>query len=663
MKRLELQKGISALIAALILGLSSMASAQNAYEAFAGYVTGTGNAAVANGRVTINNLYSTTTGADGYFELYVPASAKYVINVVATNHVPHSEVYAGPGLLDMRVQLTPAETFTIDTTRPVSVTDSRGSRILLPVDALVDASGRKPSGPILMTVHTYDLRNERMVGDMSGLDVNGQPVVLLSVGAISVDFTDSAGNRYNLAAGKKATLSLLTDPGNSYSGPIPMWWYDTSRGLWIEEGQGLVQNGVATADVSHFTVWNFDAKFSTPSCVRITVDPMWFYVASGGFVRIRVTSPSPWYSVYSLPINSPGTHVIYNVENNVNLQFDILRPGTTDVWDPYAIVNTGGPWGGTGRPNPSEFGLCRGAVTLNGVPTAGKLTGQVRRQHRSLHGGATVAVSVGGSTFSTTTDSSGNFSVLVPTGSGSAKASLTGYLPAQRSSVSATAGATVTLPTVTLLAGDVDNNLCINASDTGAINSAIGSAASTNDPRNINGDTWIYYDDLGLAARELHQTATGRRRVLEGEGHQGLRPTGEGGGRQGHGLDRDGRVDRERGGAGRGVRGGGEEGRGVRGHGGRHHGEGRAQGPRGNQHMRRNQDLGQGARQADELPTGRRRARQGHPPHGGMAARHGTGADGQGRHFGGARGHGTEQDTQHARQAKRIPHGGRPRRG
>jgi hypothetical protein len=256
--------------------------------------------------------------------------------------------------------------------------------------------------------------------------------------------------------------------------------------------------------VSHFTVWNFDAKFSNPSCVRITVDPMWFYTylgsTGGSYVQVRVTSPSPWYSVYYLYLYGPGSHAIYNVENNVNLQFDILRPGTTSVWDPYAIVNTGAAWGGTGAPKLSQYSLCKGAVTLNGVPTAGKLTGQVRRQHRSAHGGITVAVNVGGSTFSTTTDSSGNFSVLVPTGSGSARASLTGYLPAQRSSVSATAGATVTLPTVTLLAGDVDNNLCINTSDTSAINSAIGSAASANDPRNINGDSWIYYDDLGLAA-------------------------------------------------------------------------------------------------------------------------------------------------------------------
>ncbi len=185
-------------------------------------------------------------------------------------------------------------------------------------------------------------------------------------------------------------------------------------------------------------------------------------------LQIRVTVPSPWYSIRELTLRYyEEFNAIYNVGNNLGLQ--------VDIWD-------------------------AATRTLNGVPSVGKLTGQVRRQHRSSHGGVSVQVSMAGSTFSTTTDNDGNFSVLVPAGTGTAKASLLGYLPAQRGSVSVTRGATVSLPSVTLLAGDVDENLCINTADTNAINNAIDTAASANDPRNINGDTRIYYDDLGLAA-------------------------------------------------------------------------------------------------------------------------------------------------------------------
>lgn len=488
-------------VVALVLSLGNLALAQTAYEPFAGYVVNSSGNPVAAARVTVNKV-SGTTGADGYFELYAPADSKYLISATATGFVPYSRTYSGPGVEDMVLRLTPGESFTIDTTQPVNVTDSQGSRIQLPAGALVRSNGSPPTGPITMTVHTYDLRSEQMVGDMSALDISGQPVVLQSIGAVSVDFTDSAGNVYNLAPGKRATLTVLTDPGNPYAGSIPMWWYDTARGVWIEEGQGTVQNGVATAQVSHFTVWNFDMKFPSPSCVKITASLAWWssYLSTYGvYPQIRVTVPSPWYRVQTLPINNSGNHVIYNLANNINLMVEVLNP-STNQWDPYAIVNTGAPWGGTGMPLLSQYNQCKGALTLNGAPTVGKVVGQVRRQHRSLHGGVAVQVTLGSSTFSATTDNNGNFSVVVPAGSGSARASLLGYLSAQRGSVSVSAGATATLPLVTLLAGDVDGNNCVNTADTGAINNAVGTAASANDPRNVNGDTWIYYDDLGLAS-------------------------------------------------------------------------------------------------------------------------------------------------------------------
>ena len=498
MKKSEALRSVTALAFALVMVLGSTASAQTAYEYFAGYVTNTSNTPLVGSQVSINRT-KVTAGVDGFFEIYVPAADKYIINGTAPGHVPHSQVHIGPGLWDLNLRLMPGEVFTINTAQPVSVTDSRGSRVLLPAGALVGPNGQPPTGPIQMVVHTYDLRTEQMVGDMSGLDINGQPVVLQSIGAISVDFTDANGTVYNLAPGKKATLSVLTDPGNPFTGAIPMWWFDTTRGVWIEEGQGLVQNGVATAEVSHFTAWNFDMKFTDPSCVKISVNPTWFYGPNNGnTVQLRVTVPSPWYSIKMLFISMPGNHAIYNVGNNLDLQVEIFNP-VTGQFEPYAIVNTGAPWGGL-VPFPSQYNQCKGSVTLNGVPTVGKLTGQVRRQHRSLHGGVQVQVNVSNVNYTTTTDNTGTFSVLVPVGTGSARASLMGYLSAQRAGVSVTGGATVTLPPVMLMAGDVDGNQCINTADTGAINSAVGNAATPNDPRNINGDTWIYYDDLGLAA-------------------------------------------------------------------------------------------------------------------------------------------------------------------
>jgi hypothetical protein len=134
----------------------------------------------------------------------------------------------------------------------------------------------------------------------------------------------------------------------------------------------------------------------------------------------------------------------------------------------------------------------------------GAIAGRVLRQHRTDHGGVTVTVSVGGTQQGTaTTAADGSFSLQVPPGTVSVRASRLGYLPAERTGVVVTAGATAPLPEVTLVAGEVDGDAsaCITPLDTGLIISALGSAATPpDDARDINGDGTIDYPDLTLAA-------------------------------------------------------------------------------------------------------------------------------------------------------------------
>ena len=136
-------------------------------------------------------------------------------------------------------------------------------------------------------------------------------------------------------------------------------------------------------------------------------------------------------------------------------------------------------------------------------PAIATVKGKVLRQHRLTSGGVKVQF-YKGSVLETSaiTDNAGNFSVTVPAGSAySATASLTGYLPATRATLTPGAGSTVTLPTITLPAGDLSGDRCVTwTNDIVPIGNAIGLSVASTDARDINGNLAVDYDDVSKAA-------------------------------------------------------------------------------------------------------------------------------------------------------------------
>jgi hypothetical protein len=486
-------RSVTALLFALMLGLGTDAFAQQ-YERFTGRLLDSGGTPL-QGRVTINGA-AKVTATDGTFEIYALYAERYVIQATKLGYVPVSRIHTGVALEGMELRMSKAEVFTLNASQRTDVTDSRGTRIVIPAGSLVDAQGRAPTGPVQLSMRTYDLRNEQMVGDMSGIGSDGRPVYLSSIGAFSAEFTDAAGTFYNLLPGRRAGISMPVDPANPFTGPVPLWWYDTTRGLWVEEGMGTVQNGVATGEVSHFTVWNFDIKNIDPACIRLTVDPTYLYTfpSPGGVLSVKVTVPQPWQRVVTMQVTTPGPHAIYNLPPNTNVSFSVGNN------TPFAIVNTGLPWGGVGTP-PHPYSVCKGSLHVTAASQVGQVQGRILRQHRTNHGGVMVALRNGGTVVgSAVTDATGAYTLMVPPGTVSARATYAGNLYAEKNNIVVAAGGSVTLPTVTLLAGDVDNNGCVTwAGDLMPIGNANGTAASANDPRNINGDGVINLVDLNLA--------------------------------------------------------------------------------------------------------------------------------------------------------------------
>ncbi|MEM7536082.1 MAG: SdrD B-like domain-containing protein [Chloroflexota bacterium] len=368
---------------------------------------------------------------NGRFEVYVQRArdSRYVVNVEQFGYLPYSEVHVGVAIETLNIQLKEAQRIDLvdeDGDGNVSVEDRKGTRIDININDLVDANGNPARVPLQLLIYSYDIREEAMVGDMGGLNAAGELVAMETYGAFYAEFSDAEGNVYNLADGATAQVSVplvddilqgieLQNPGVQGAElrqhlSMPLWSYDAERGLWIEEGQAALQNDRLVGEVPHFSIWNFDVEKQEPACIRLTVDPV--YLALNSPIQVKAVLLSPT-RVRNLSLTQT-TNALYNLPANTNVEFYLPPTAPT----PFATVNTGAPWGGTGTP-PHPYDVCNGELHLDGAPATGTIQGMKFHDlngdgvqdpdEPGLAGWTIVAIHTDGTVHTTTTNANGHY--------------------------------------------------------------------------------------------------------------------------------------------------------------------------------------------------------------------------------------------------------------
>ncbi|MEM7539229.1 MAG: SdrD B-like domain-containing protein, partial [Chloroflexota bacterium] len=320
--------------------------------------------------VSING-HSVQANDDGTFEVYVPraTSSRYVVNVEKFGYVPFSHIHVGVAIESLRIQLEEAQRIDlvgIDANGMVSLENRNGARIEINANELVDENGNPATVPLQVLFYSYNILEEAMVGDMSGVNSAGQLVALETYGAFYAEFIDAEGNIYNLADNATAQISIPLIDGIEAVSSVPLWSYNAGRGLWVEEGQAVLQDGRYVGEVSHFSIWNFDVEKQEPACIRLTVDPV--YLALNSPIQVRAVLLSP-VRVRNLSLTQT-TNVLYNLPANTDVEFYLPPTAPT----PFATVNTGAPWGGTGVP-PHPYTVCNGSLHIDESSTKGIIQG------------------------------------------------------------------------------------------------------------------------------------------------------------------------------------------------------------------------------------------------------------------------------------------------
>ena len=139
-----------------------------------------------------------------------------------------------------------------------------GASVQFASNSIADASGTAYTGTVNVASKWLDPSAletfEQMPGNLQGVNTLNEQMVLGTYGMIAVELQGDAGQALNIAEGSTATLTMPVPTSMQSGAPseIPLWSFNTTYGMWVEESSATLQNGVYVGEVSHFSFWNCD---------------------------------------------------------------------------------------------------------------------------------------------------------------------------------------------------------------------------------------------------------------------------------------------------------------------------------------------------------------------------------------------------------------------
>ncbi|MEO6131308.1 MAG: carboxypeptidase-like regulatory domain-containing protein [Saprospiraceae bacterium] len=148
------------------------------------------------------------------------------------------------------------------------ITIDSKSRLTFPDHAVTREDGSAYNGNVNVLanpIYGDDLQlSEKMPGTLIGLDQSGTKVALGSLGMLAVELQADNGDVLKIASGKTVEMQLGIPDQQISMAPstIPLWYFDDSKGYWVQEGQAIRQGNAYVAQLPHFSFWNWDQTFT-----------------------------------------------------------------------------------------------------------------------------------------------------------------------------------------------------------------------------------------------------------------------------------------------------------------------------------------------------------------------------------------------------------------
>jgi hypothetical protein len=136
-----------------------------------------------------------------------------------------------------------------------------GGNLLFESNSIVDDGGAAYTGTVqVMAAYLAPNASPNELpfpSDFLGKDASGSSNFLENHGMISVQLVGSLGQSLQLAAGKSAQISIPVASHDLGSAPatLPLYYFDETQVVWMEEGQATLQGNDYVGNVSHFSFW------------------------------------------------------------------------------------------------------------------------------------------------------------------------------------------------------------------------------------------------------------------------------------------------------------------------------------------------------------------------------------------------------------------------
>lgn len=154
-------------------------------------------------------------------------------------------------------------TGTVNTGSTGSVSLANGSSVNFDGN-FIKEDGSDYSGTVNVIVHHLDPADDDMALQRPGMlyaqNTDGAERMLQTLGMLAVELRGNSGEELNLAEGSTSEIKMYVDPSLMSIAPatIPLWYFDETKGYWIEEGEATLQGNMYVGIVSHFSFWNCD---------------------------------------------------------------------------------------------------------------------------------------------------------------------------------------------------------------------------------------------------------------------------------------------------------------------------------------------------------------------------------------------------------------------
>jgi hypothetical protein len=326
-----------------------------------GFVTDENDAAVKSASVKVGSQV-VSTDKYGFFEIKNEQVVKNaaIVSVTMQGYFPGIRTYMAEQNKSafVRIKLIPKTTAgTFNGTAGGSATLTSGLKISLPGNAVVNAmTGATYTGTVTIASSwinpaAADL-DRIMPGDLRALDAGGSFKQLITYGMAAVELSGSAGEKLQVAPGKKASISFPLPSTLAAAAPasISLWYFDEAIGLWKEEGTAVKTGNNYEGEVSHFSFWNCDVPANFVQ-VNMTIKDNKGNPVSYSHVKIsRVSNPtsaafgytdSSGYVSGSVPANEQLKLEIFSTSScGTPLHTQTFSTGSTNIALGVITINT-----------------------------------------------------------------------------------------------------------------------------------------------------------------------------------------------------------------------------------------------------------------------------------------------------------------------------------